>query len=557
MMDREIAPPVPTLAVKDAKDCVTPRMTSVILSLAGLFSQMSRSFIGFPIRMSRLYHDGSVRAETSPHALPQNQFRSPSLDPPPMTEYRTERDSMGEVRVPADAYYGAQTQRAVENFPISGWQLPPAMISAMGHVKYACGVANRDLGKLTGTGKNPLDNGQVDAMLQAASEVANGELLDQFPVDVFQTGSGTSSNMNINEVISNRAIEIAGGDRMSESKPIHPNDHVNMGQSTNDTFPTAIHVATAVQIQETLIPALQRMQSALKQKAEAWDKVIKIGRTHLMDATPLRLGQEFGGFARQLELSVSRATTARDAVLELPVGGTAVGSGINTHPEFGARVAKALAERTGIPFIDAVNHFEANAQRDALVQSHGELKCIAQTLFNVANNIRWLGSGPRCGFYEVKLPSRQPGSSIMPGKVNPVMCESMMQLTARVMGNDTCITMSGAGGGNFQLNIMMPVMSQTVLESIHLLAKGTDAFVEFCVDEMEANEESCEAAVEQSLSMCTSLNPLIGYEQAAKLAKEAFSTGQTIRELCLEKGILPEETLREALDPWSMTEPHE
>ncbi|TWT55125.1 Fumarate hydratase class II [Rubripirellula amarantea] len=472
-----------------------------------------------------------------------------------MSKQRTELDSMGEVHVPADAYYGAQTQRAVENFPISGWPMPPAMISAMGWVKYACGVANRDLGKLTGSGKNPMTDAQVDAMLAACEEIAAGKLVDQFPVDVFQTGSGTSSNMNVNEVISNRAIEIIGGDRMQATKAIHPNDHVNMGQSTNDTFPTAIHVATAVQIQESLLPSLKRLHKALADKAAAWDKVIKIGRTHLMDATPLRLGQEFGGFARQIELSISRAEQARDAVLELPVGGTAVGSGINTHPEFGSRVAKVLADKTGIAFVEAVNHFEANAQRDALVAAHGELKCIAQTLFNFANNIRWLGSGPRCGFYEVQLPSRQPGSSIMPGKVNPVMCESMMQLTARVMGNDTCITMCGASGGNFQLNIMMPVMAHTTLESIHLLSSGTHAFVEFCVDEMEANVEQCEASVEQSLSMCTSLNPLIGYEQAAKLAKEAFSTGQTIRELCLEKKILPEDTLTEALDPWKMTEP--
>ena len=310
-------------------------------------------------------------------------------------------------------------------------------------------------------------------------------------------------------------------------------------------------------IETSLLPALQRLHKALSEKAEQWDRVIKIGRTHLMDATPLRLGQEFGGFARQIELSIQRAQAARDAVLELPVGGTAVGSGINTHPEFGSRVAAELAKKTGIPFVDAVNHFEANAQRDALVQSHGDLKTVAQTLFNLANNIRWLGSGPRCGFYEVALPSRQPGSSIMPGKVNPVMCESMMQLTARVMGNDTCITVSGAAGGNFQLNIMMPVMAHTALESIHLLASGVEAFIDFCIDGMEANEQACEASVEQSLSMCTSLNPLIGYEMAAKLAKEAFASGQTIRELCLEKGILPEETLTEALDPWRMTEPHE
>ncbi|TWU51115.1 class II fumarate hydratase [Rubripirellula reticaptiva] len=472
-----------------------------------------------------------------------------------MTDFRTERDSMGEVRVPADAFYGAQTQRAVENFPISGWRLPPAMVSAMGLVKYACGVANRDLGKLTGSGKNPMLDGQVDAMLQAAMEIADGKLSDQFPIDVFQTGSGTSSNMNINEVISNRAIEIVGGDRLATEKPIHPNDHVNMGQSTNDTFPTAIHVAAAIQIETKLLPALRRMHAALADKAKKWDKIIKIGRTHLMDATPLRLGQEFGGFARQLELSIARAEAARDAVLELPVGGTAVGSGINTHPEFGSRVASVLAEKTGIAFVEAANHFEANAQRDAVVHSHGELKCIAQTLFNVANNIRWLGSGPRCGFFEVILPSRQPGSSIMPGKVNPVMCESMMQLAARVMGNDTCITVSGASGGNFQLNIMMPVMADTILESVHLLSQGTEAFVEFCLDGLEANEEACEASVEKSLSMCTSLNALIGYDQAAKLAKEAFASGQTIRELCRDKGILPEETLKEALDPWTMTEP--
>lgn len=474
-----------------------------------------------------------------------------------MSEMRTERDSMGTVEVPADAYYGAQTQRAVENFPISGWSLPGTMISAMGLVKYACGVANRDLGKLTGSGKQPLKDEQVQALLDAALEVADGKLANQFPVDVFQTGSGTSSNMNINEVISNRATEIAGGDRMVEQKLVHPNDHVNMGQSTNDTFPTAIHVAVADTIEQSLLPALRRMHAALVEKAQQWDRVIKIGRTHLMDATPLRLGQEFGGFARQIELSIERATAARDAVLELPVGGTAVGSGINTHPEFGARVAAVLAEKTGLGFIEAVNHFEGNAQRDALVQSHGSLKTVAQTLFNVANNIRWLGSGPRCGFYEVSLPSRQPGSSIMPGKVNPVMCESMMQLTARVIGNDTCMTVSGAAGGNFQLNIMMPVMAHTALESIHLLASGVEAFIDFCLDGMEANEQACEAAVEQSLSMCTSLNPLIGYEMAAKLAKEAFTTGQTIRELCLEKEILPEETLTKALDPWSMTEPQE
>ena len=472
-----------------------------------------------------------------------------------MPDFRTEHDSMGDVQVPAQAYYGAQTQRAVENFPISGWTLPKPLIHAMGLVKLACATANRDLGKLTKTGKNKLSDAQVEGLLKAAREVANGKFDGEFPIDVFQTGSGTSSNMNANEVISNRAIEILGGDRFAQEKPVHPNDHVNMGQSTNDIFPTSIHVAVAVEIQKDLIPALQKFHDVLAEKAQQWDKIIKIGRTHLADATPLRLGQEIGGFARQLALSIERAKRGIEAILELPAGGTAVGTGINTHPEFGSRVAAVLAKETGIPFVEAKNHFEGNAQRDGLVECHGQLRTIAVTLFNVANNIRWLGSGPRCGFYELKLPDRQPGSSIMPGKVNPVMCESMMQVAARVIGNDQTIAYSGATGGQFQLNIMMPVMGQTTLESIHLLSAATRAFVEFCAVEMEANEKACEDSVEQSLAMVTALNPLIGYEKAAKIAKDAFATGKTIREICREEGILPEATLRDALDPWSMTEP--
>jgi len=473
-----------------------------------------------------------------------------------MTEYRIEKDSMGEVRVPAQAYYGAQTQRAVENFPISGWTLPPPLIHALGLVKLACATANRDLGKLTGSGKNRLTEAQVQALLTACREVAEGKFDDQFPVDVFQTGSGTSSNMNANEVIANRAIELSGGDRFQKDKPIHPNDHVNMGQSTNDIFPTAIHVAVACQIRQKLQPALQRLHAVLAEKAAAWDRIIKIGRTHLADATPIRLGQEFSGLARQIELSVERAEKAIQPLLELPAGGTAVGTGINTHPEFGRRVAAVLARETGIPFVEARNHFEANAQRDGLVEAHGQLRTIAVTLFNVSNNIRWLASGPRCGFYEIKLPDRQPGSSIMPGKVNPVMCESLMQVAARVLGNDHTLAFSGATGGQFQLNIMMPVMGHAALESVQLLAAGTQAFIDFCAAEMEANPEACEAAVEKSLAMVTSLNPYIGYERAAALAKEAFQTGKTIRQLCREKQVLPEETLQEALDPWRMTEPH-
>ena len=472
-----------------------------------------------------------------------------------MTQYRIEKDTMGEVQVPALAYYASQTQRAVENFPISGKPLPKQLIRAMGLVKFACGVANRDLGKLANTGKNRLNAPQIEALLAACREVAEGKFDAEFPIDVYQTGSGTSSNMNANEVIANRAIELLGGDRLAAAKPVHPNDHVNMGQSTNDTFPTAIHVAVAVAIEQELIPALAKLHGVLKEKAAAWDKIMKIGRTHLADATPLRLGQEVGGFARQIELSIERARRAQQAVLELPVGGTAVGTGINTHPEFARRTCAELAKQTGLAFVEAADHFEANAQRDGLVECHGDLRAVAVTLFNVSNNLRWLGSGPRCGFYEIMLPDRQPGSSIMPGKVNPVMCESMMQVTARVMGNDQAIAVAGAAGGQFQLNIMMPMMGDTTLESVALLARATDAFVEFCAAEMEANAAQCEAGVEKSLSMCTSLNPYIGYERAAALAKEAFKSGKTIRQLCEEQNILPPDELKKALDPWSMTHP--
>lgn len=473
-----------------------------------------------------------------------------------MEDYRIEHDSMGEVRVPSQAYYGAQTQRAVENFPISGQSLPPASIHALGLVKYACAVANRDLGKLDGDVKKPLGPNQIEGLFKACREVAEGTFDDEFPIDIYQTGSGTSSNMNANEVISNRAIELAGEDRFAADKSIHPNDHVNMGQSTNDIFPTSIHVAVATQIQRQLIPALTRFESVLREKATAWDQVIKIGRTHLADGTPLRLGQEISGLAEQLKASSLRASQAIHAVHELPAGGTAVGTGINTHPEFGQRVAAILAKETGINLVEAENHFEANAQRDGLVECHGLLRTIASTLFNVANNIRWLGSGPRCGYHELRLPDRQPGSSIMPGKVNPVMCESMMQVAARVMGNDQGIAIAGAAGGQFQLNIMMPMMAATTLESITLLAQATEAFIDLCALDMEANAEVCEEAVEKSLSMVTSLNPYIGYEKSAALAKEAMKTGKTIRQLCVEKKVLPEDQLDEILNPMRMTEPH-
>jgi fumarate hydratase class II len=476
-----------------------------------------------------------------------------------MSDFRIEKDSMGEVKVPAQAYYASQTQRAVENFRISGQPLPKRLIRALGLVKVAAATANRDLGKLKADIAGPI--------VQAAREVAAGKFDDQFPIDVYQTGSGTSSNMNANEVISNRAIELTGGDRFAMKKPIHPNDHVNMGQSTNDMVPTAIHVAVGQAIHGELIPALKRLGDVLADKARQWDDIIKIGRTHLADATPIRLGQEFSGYARQLELSLDRARRALAAVLELPAGGTAVGTGINTHPRFGVTVAQVLAQETGIPFVEAKNHFEGNASRDGLVECSAELRTIAVSLFSVANNIRWLGSGPRCGFFEVMLPDRQPGSSIMPGKVNPVMCESMIQVAARVIGNDQTIAFSGATGGQFELNIMMPVMGMVTLESAELLASCVRAFVDFCALEMEANRAGCERQVEQSLAMVTSLNPLIGYDAAAAVAKEAFKTGKTVRELCREKmrngtlkkkdsdTVVTEAELNRALDPRRMTEP--
>lgn len=471
-----------------------------------------------------------------------------------MTDVRIEHDSMGAVPVPRDAYFGAQTQRAVQNFPISGRGIPPELIAALGLLKWAAACANRDLGVFS-KGARSLTAEQMGALIRAAKEISEGAFDGQFPIDVFQTGSGTSSNMNANEVIANRAIELLGGDRFAETKVIHPNDHVNRGQSTNDIFPSAIHVAAARSIQVHLLPALHRCEGILRKQSEAWNDILKIGRTHLADATPLTLGQEFSGFARQLTLSCDRAERALAALLELPVGGTAVGTGINTHPAFARSVCALLAKETRIPFREAANHFEANAQRDSIVECHGQLRAIAVTLFAVANNIRLLGSGPRCGFYEIVLPDLQPGSSIMPGKVNPVMSESLMQVCAAVLGNDQTIAFSGASGGQFQLNILMPVMGEKLLESIRLLAAGISAFTDQCLAGIEPNRQACEAAVEKSLSLVTSLVPLIGYDRAAALAKEASASGKTIRELCREQKILSEEELARALDPRRMLHP--
>ncbi len=472
-----------------------------------------------------------------------------------MNEIRIEHDSMGEVRIPREVYYGAQTQRAIDNFRISGKHIAPELIHALGLVKWAAAKANQQLGLLTRTNRASLREDEVTAMITAAREVADGKFDKEFPVDVYQTGSGTSSNMNTNEVIANRALELAGGDRYSNEKKIHPNDHVNYGQSTNDIFPTAIHLAMAMAIKQKLVPVLKKGLDILRKKADQWKSILKTGRTHLADATPLSLGQEISGMARQFELSLERADLAIQQLLELPIGGTAVGTGINTHHQFPGRVCDILAEETGIAFQPAFNHFEANAQRDGLTGCHSLLKTIATSVYSVANNIRWLSSGPRCGFHEIILKDLQPGSSIMPGKVNPVLCESLMQTAAKVIGNDTVITFSGASGGQFQLNIMMPVMADAALESVHILSGALEVFADNCLAVMEPNLPQCKSTVEQSLSLATGLNTFIGYEKAAALAKEAFKTNKTIRQVCEEQNILPPEELEKALDPWRMTKP--
>ena len=458
---------------------------------------------------------------------------------------RVEQDSMGKMTVPARAYWGAQTQRAAENFPISGYRFGRRFIRALGLIKQAAAAVNRDLGKL--------DAKRAVLISKAAREVIDGKLDDHFVLDVFQTGSGTSTNMNANEVISNRAIELAGG-TIGSRDPVHPNDHVNMGQSSNDVIPTAIHVAVAEALQQDLRPALEHLAEALRAKAKQFDRIIKIGRTHLQDATPVRLGQEFGGYARQAELAAVRATKAVIALRELPIGGTAVGTGINTHPEFGKRVCAALTKATGIEFVEAEDHFEAQAAKDAVCEASGQLKTIAVGLTKIANDIRMLASGPRCGIGEIKLPATQPGSSIMPGKVNPVMSEMLIQVAAQTIGNDAAITLGGRDG-HYELNVMMPLMAHNLLESIRLLTNAVRVFADRCVADIEANEERCAELIEGSLAMCTTLAPLIGYDQAAAIAKEAYETGKTVRQVAQEKQVLPAAELDKALDPGSMTEP--
>ena len=462
-----------------------------------------------------------------------------------MSSTRTEKDSMGTMEVPADALYGASTQRAVLNFPISGHGFGREFIRALGLIKWACAEANLELGRLS--------EDRVTLIARAAQEVIEGKLDAHFPVDIYQTGSGTSTNMNINEVISNRCCQIAGKP-IGSKEPVHPNDHVNMGQSSNDIIPTAIHVAVGERIRKYLMPALEGLHGALEKKSlEFWD-VIKIGRTHLMDATPVRLGQEFGGYAKQIEYARLRAGNALAAIEELPLGGTAVGTCLNCHPDFPGIVMRHLWHQTGIPFREARNHFEAQAAKDGLVQASGQLKTIAVSLFKIANDIRWLSSGPRCGIGEILLPETQPGSSIMPGKVNPVICESVMQVCARVIGNDTTATWAAANG-NFELNVMMPVLAQSLLESLRLLANVTNVFREKCVIGIKANIPRCNELVEYSMAMVTSLAPIIGYDKAAEIAKISAKTGKTVREICRDMQILPEAELTKALDPFEMTKP--
>lgn len=458
---------------------------------------------------------------------------------------RIERDTMGEMEVPSAALWAASTQRAVLNFPVSGQVVDPGIIHAFGLIKWAAARANAELGVISGE--------RAALIEEAAREVCSGKLDADFVVDVFQTGSGTSTNMNANEVIANRCSQLAGT-QIGSKEPVHPNDHVNQSQSSNDTFPTAIHIAAGLALKNDLLPALVSLRDSLNRKAEAFHAVLKIGRTHLMDATPIRLGQEFSGYARQIDLAVVRTNKAIKALHELPLGGTAVGTGLNRHPDFAGKAIALIAQETDIEFVEAENHFEAQAGKDAVVEVSGQLKTIATSLFKIANDLRWLSSGPRCGLGEIALPATQPGSSIMPGKVNPVMSESVMQVCAQVIGNDAAITWGGANG-NLELNVMMPMMAQNLLQSIHLLSNVSAIFREKCIDGIEANEERCRDLIEWSMSMVTSLAPIVGYETAASIAKEAVQSGKTVRTICEEREILPADELAAALDPASMTKP--
>ena len=452
---------------------------------------------------------------------------------------------MGQMRVPRQAYWGPETQRAYENFPISGLRFPREFIRALGMIKAASAETNLNLRLL-----NPKLG---RAILRAAQEVMEGKFDEQFVLDIFQTGSGTSTNMNANEVIAHRANEILGG-RVGEKKPVHPNDHVNLCQSSNDVIPSAIHISSLEGMQKDLLPALESLQAALEKKAKEFNRVIKIGRTHLQDATPIWLGQEFSGYASMVEHGRRRMENAGIPLGELALGGTAVGTGINTHPRFARLAVQKISRMSGLPFREAENHFEAQGSKDGVVEASGALKATAAGLMKIANDLRWLGSGPRCGIGELLIPPVQPGSSIMPGKVNPVIPEALCMVCAQVIGNDAAVTVAGISG-NFELNVMMPVMAHNLLQSIRLLANAAKVFAEKCVTGLKADVDRCREMIEKSLAMATALSPHIGHDRAAEIAKEAYRTGRTVREVALQKGVLPPKELAKILDAWRMTEP--
>jgi fumarate hydratase class II len=452
-------------------------------------------------------------------------------------KYREEKDSMGTVKVPDSAYYGSQTQRAVDNFPISDLKFQADFICALALVKHYAAQVNRKLGLL--------DQKMADAIGRASQEVMDGKHDDQFIVDIFQTGSGTSTNMNMNEVLASRANEILTGQKGGKS-PVHPNDHVNLGQSSNDVIPSVIHIAALRLIHGNLVPSLESLRKALAAKADEFKDIRKLGRTHLQDAVPIYLGQEFGGYARQIELAVERIESVEPRLSELALGGTAVGSGLNTHPDFAKQVIVLISDHTGLPFAEAQNHFEAQAAQDAAVETSGALKTTAVSLVKIANDVRWLASGPRSGLGEINLPSLQPGSSIMPGKVNPVIPEAVLQVAAHVVGNDTTIMMGGQGG-IFELNVMLPVIAYNLLQSISLLAAATAVFAQKCIAGLTANREVCAGYIEKSLALVTALVPEIGYERAAEIAKKAYKSGKTIREIAVEEDILPADKIDKLL----------
>ncbi len=461
------------------------------------------------------------------------------------THTRIESDSMGKIEVPANVYWGAQTQRSLLHFNIGRDTMPPELIRAFGILKKACALVNQDLGKL------PADKAKL--IVQAADEVIAGKLNDQFPLRIWQTGSGTQTNMNVNEVISNRAIEMAGG-VLGSKVPVHPNDDVNMSQSSNDTFPTAMHIAAVMEITERLVPAVTRLRDALDAKARAYAGVVKIGRTHLMDAVPLTLGQEFSGYVAQLDADVERLHLVLAGLYELAAGGTAVGTGLNTHPEFGERVAAAIATITKQPFVTAPNKFAALAAHDALVFAHGAVKTLATSLIKIADDLRWLGSGPRSGLGELRLPENEPGSSIMPGKVNPTQSEAMIMVAIQVFGNDTAISMAGSRG-NLELNVCKPVLIHNFCNSIDLLSDTCDRFREFCVEGLEPNLERISQHLNDSLMLVTALAPIIGYDKSAQVAKKAHKENITLREATVALGLLTGEEFDQAVVPEDMTHP--